>query len=70
MESKITENAEHILLHCRKYREERIRLTQKISQTGRKWNLEGVLGTAGEGVKDAQDAVVKYLKNTGVYYRI
>ncbi len=70
MECKITENAEHILLHCRKYREERIRLKQKISQTGRKWNLEGVLGTTGEGVKDAQDAVVEYLKDTGVYYRI
>ncbi len=69
-ECKITENTEHVLLYCRKYREERIRLKQKISQTGRKWNLEGVLGTTGEGVKDAQDAVVKYLKNTGVYYRI
>ncbi len=30
----------------------------------------GCVGTTGEGVKDAQDAVVKYLKNTGVYYRI
>ncbi len=69
-ECKITENTEHVLLYCRKYREERIRLKQKISQTGRKWNLEGVLGTTGEGVKDVQDAVVKYLKNTGVYYRI
>ncbi len=69
-ECKITENTEHVLLYCRKYRGERIRLKQKISQTGRKWNLEGVLGTTGEGVKDAQDAVVKYLKNTGVYYRI
>lgn len=48
----ITENAEHILLYCRKYREWRIR-KQKISQTGRTWNLEGVLGTSGEGVKDA-----------------
>ncbi len=69
-ECTITENAEHVLLYCRKYREERIGLKQKISQTGRKWNMEGVLGTTGEGVKDAQDAVVKYLKNTGVYYRI
>ncbi len=33
-------------------------------------NFEGVLGTTGEGVKDAQDAVVEYLKDTGVYYRI
>lgn len=49
----ITENAEHILLYCRKFREERIRLKQKISQTGRTWNREGVLGTSGEGVKDA-----------------
>ncbi len=32
-ECKITENAEHVLLYCRKYREERIRLKQKISQT-------------------------------------
>ncbi len=32
--------------------------------------MEGVLGTTGEGVKDAQGAVVQYLKNTGVYYRI
>ncbi len=69
-ECTITENAEHVLLYCRKYREERIRFKRKIRQTGRTWNLEGVLGTTGEGVKDAQDAVVKYLKNTGVYYRI
>ncbi len=41
-ECKITENAEHVLLYCRRYREERIRLKQKISQTGRNWNLEGV----------------------------
>ncbi len=61
MECKITENAEHILLHCRKYREERIRLKQMINKTGRKLNLEGVLGTTGEGVKDAQGAVVEYL---------
>ncbi len=26
--------------------------------------MEGVLGTTGEGVKDAQDAAAKYLKNT------
>ncbi len=32
--------------------------------------LEGVLGTTGEGVKDAQNVVVEYLKDTGVYYRI
>ncbi len=48
-------------------REKRIRLKQKRSQTGRKWNLEGVFGTTGERVKDA---VVEYLNDTGVYYRI
>ncbi|KAI2644425.1 hypothetical protein H4Q32_024564 [Labeo rohita] len=66
----LLEDVEHILLHCGKYREERIRLKQKINQTGRKWNLEGILGTTGERVKDAQDAVVEYLKDAGVYYRI
>jgi len=39
-----------------------IRLTQKISQAGRKWNLEDFLGTTGDVVKDTQKAVVQYLK--------
>ncbi len=33
---------QNILLHSRKYREERIRLKQKISQTGRKLSIESV----------------------------
>lgn len=70
LECRSKEDVEHVLLYCKKYRDERMRLKQKISQTGRKWNLEGLLGTTGDGVKDTQKAVIQYLKNIGIYNRI
>ena len=70
IECRSKEDVEHVLLHCKKYRDERMRLNQKINQVGRKWNIEGLLGTTGDGVKDAQKAVVQYLKNIGIYNRI
>jgi len=65
------EDVEHVLLYCKKYRDERIRwLNQKKSQPGRKWNLEGLLGTTGDGVKHTQKAVIQYLINIGIYQSI
>jgi len=70
LECRSKDDVEHVLMHCKKYRDERIRLKQKISKAGRKWNLKGLLGTTGDGVKDTQKAVIQFLKNIGIYKRI
>ena len=69
-ECKITEDVEHVLMHCQKYRGERTKLTRKIAEAGRVWSLEGILGTTGKGVQGTQKALVEYLKETGLYCRI
>ncbi len=38
------ENVEHILIKCRKFREEREKLKQCIIKVGREWDIGGVLG--------------------------
>lgn len=63
----MTENVEHVMLHCRKYMEERIGFMEKIIKAWKKWNIESILGTVGEGIKDAQRATIEYLNNTGLY---
>ncbi len=69
-ECKVTENVEHMLIHCRKYRAGRIRrLTQKIGNTGRLWDLMSILGTTGGGYR-TQKVVVEDLKEIGLYHRI
>ena len=65
-----TENAEHILMHCRMYREERAQLMQTVAKAGRQWNLKGILGTTGDGVQATQKAVVEYLREIEVFHRI
>ncbi len=57
-------------MECNKYKEERERHLLKISKTGRKRNLEGILGTTGEGVMDTHKAVITFLKDIELYDRI
>jgi len=70
LECRSKEDVEHVLMHCEKYRDERISLKQKINKAGRKWNLKGLLGTTRDGVKDTHKAVIQFLKNIGIYKRI
>ena len=43
-----------------------MRLADKLQRAGRVWSLGG-MGTAGEGVSFTQKAVIKYLKETGLF---
>jgi len=42
LECRSKEDVEHVLMHLKKYRDERIKIKQKISKAGRKWNLKGL----------------------------
>ena len=44
----ITENAEHVLMHCVKCNEESVRLHQRVREDKQGWDLEGILGTSGD----------------------
>ena len=64
------ENTEHVLMHCKKYREARIRLKQKMVKTGRRWDLVGLLGTTGAKVQQKNSVVIEFLKEAEIYHRI
>ena len=69
-ECRVVEDVEHVLMHCRRFREERTELARKVAEAGRQWSLEGILGTAEAGVQEIQDALVDYLRETRLYCRI
>ena len=66
----ITENAKHVIMHCVKYKEERVRLQQKVREAGRSWDLEGILGTNGDKVRETQRGLIEFLIDTGLFNRI
>ncbi len=67
---KITQNVEHVMLHFRRYKKERTGPARKIDESGRTRNVEGILGTTGEGVKVTQEVPVVCLKEVRLYHRI
>ena len=64
------ENTEHVLMHCKKYEDARIRLKHKVFEAGRKWDLIGLLGTTGAKVQQKNSAVIDFLKEAEIYHRI
>ncbi|XDV31197.1 hypothetical protein PO909_033945 [Leuciscus waleckii] len=42
------ENVDHVIMHCSIYESDRRNLHDKVRETGRVWDLKGVLGTEGE----------------------
>ena len=66
----VVEGVEHVLMSCGRYRVERERLKVGVAAAGREWTLEGLLGRVGKGVMVVQKAVIRFLKDTGLYRRI
>ena len=52
---------------CVKYKEERVRLQQKVREAGRSWDLEGIRG---DKVRETQRRLIEFLKDTGLFKRI
>lgn len=44
----VTENGDHIILHCNMYDMERQRSYDKLQEVEPEWNLMGILGTEGQ----------------------
>ena len=62
----VRENVEHILLHCVTYRVERGTLRDKVLEAEKEWNVAGILGTEGEGVRATRKALFTFLRETGI----
>ncbi len=67
-ECKTTENVEHVLLHCRKYNEERKMLNYKLNKAGN--GTLRVHSEEQERVKDAQRAGREDSNDTGLCQRM
>ncbi len=66
----VKENAEHVILDCILYDVERRVLQNRVPEVGRKWNLTGILGSEGEGMRISRKALFKFLNYTGLIRRI
>jgi len=61
------ETAEHVLIECSNYKEERNCLTSIHHKEGKTLTLVNILGNTSKSIKNQ---VIKFLKNTGLFYRI
>ena len=69
-ECNLVENAEHVLMQCKRYEVERMQLRNKVVEAGVQWDILGILGTSEGRVQRKYKAVVEFLKRVGVYCRI
>jgi len=62
----VKEDAEHIILYSRLNEVERRVFKDNVQQTGREWNLLGILGSEGEGedIRITRKTLFKFLKDT------
>lgn len=61
------ETVEHVLIECNNYMEERSCLTSVLYKEGKALTLVNLLGDVSKSVKNQ---VMRFLKNTGLFYRI
>lgn len=68
----VKENVEHVILYCTLNEVERRVFKDKVQETGREWNLVGILGLEGEGeeIRITRKALFKFLKDSGLWNRI
>ena len=66
----VKENVEHVILNCTLNEVERQVLKDKVQEAGREWNLVGILGSEGEGIRITRKALFTFLKDSGLWSRI
>ena len=66
----VKENVEHVILYCTLNEVERQVLKDKVQEAGREWNLVGILGSEGEGIRITRKALFTFLKDSGLWSRI